>query len=131
MKKEFTKADLKDGMVVEQTDKCRYLVLGDKIIDHSGYNGLSQFAEDLTNVECGNEFDIVKVYNVVFNGTKSLVSIFYDENLELIWERKKIKHMTVEEMQKKLEELTGEKIKVKPSRGEMMEEFFKYDWGAL
>lgn len=131
MKKEFTKADLKDGMVVEQADKRRYLVLGDKIIDHSSYNGLSQFAEDLTNVKYGNEFDIVKVYNVVFNGTKSLVSIFYDENLELIWERKKIKHMTVEEMQKKLEELTGEKIKVKPSRGEMMEEFFKYDWRAL
>ena len=36
----------------------------------------------------------------------------YDVNLELIWERKEPKKMTVEEMRQKLEELTGEEIEV-------------------
>ena len=35
-----------------------------------------------------------------------------EENLELIWERKEPKKMTVEEMRQKLEELTGEEIEV-------------------
>ena len=36
----------------------------------------------------------------------------HDDNLELIWERKEQKKMTVEEMRQKLEELTGEEIEV-------------------
>ena len=36
----------------------------------------------------------------------------HDDNLELIWERKKLKKMTVEEMREKLEELIGEEIKI-------------------
>lgn len=35
-----------------------------------------------------------------------------NHNLELIWERKEPKKMTVEEMRQKLEELTGEEIEV-------------------
>lgn len=35
-----------------------------------------------------------------------------NRNLELIWERKEPKKMTVEEMRQKLEELTGEEIEV-------------------
>lgn len=38
--------------------------------------------------------------------------VFIKSNLELIWERKEPKKMTVEEMRQKLEELTGEKIEV-------------------
>lgn len=36
----------------------------------------------------------------------------HDDNLELIWERKKLKKMTVEEMREKLEELIGEEIEI-------------------
>lgn len=46
--------------------------------------------------------------------------IFDKNNLELIWERTETKSMTTEEMRKKLEELTGEKIEVEPSREEMI-----------
>lgn len=46
--------------------------------------------------------------------------IFDKNNLELIWERTEAKSMTTEEMRKKLEELTGEKIEVEPSREEMI-----------
>lgn len=38
--------------------------------------------------------------------------VFIKSNLELIWERTESKKMTVEEMRKKLEELTGEEIEV-------------------
>lgn len=41
-----------------------------------------------------------------------LERILDDDNLELIWERKEPKKMTVEEMKQKLEELTGEEIEV-------------------
>ena len=37
----------------------------------------------------------------------------HDDNLELIWERKKLKKMTVEEMRMKLEELTVEEMRMK------------------
>ena len=46
--------------------------------------------------------------------------IFRTENLELVWERQETKSMTTEEMRKKLEKLTGEKIEVDPSREEMI-----------
>lgn len=49
MQKEFTKADLKDGMVVEQNNEERYLVMGDRLLCLSGYNPLTQFNDDLTN----------------------------------------------------------------------------------
>ena len=43
---------------------------------------------------------------------EKISSIMHDDNLELIWERKKLKKMTVEEMREKLEELIGEEIEI-------------------
>lgn len=110
MQKKFTKADLKDGMVVEYNDNSFgiRLVVGDFLIGEDGYADLGDYNENLKNVVSGLE--IVRVYKIKCMGKIS--SIMHDGNLELIWERKEPKKMTVEEMRKKLEELTGEEIEV-------------------
>lgn len=108
--KEFTKSDLKDGMVVEYNDNSfgKRLVVGDFLIGEDGYADLGDYNENLKNVV--SDLEIVRVYKIKCMGKIS--SIMYDVNLELIWERKEPKKMTVEEMRKKLEELTGEQIEV-------------------
>lgn len=110
MRKEFTKADLKDGMVVEYNDNSFgiRLVVGDFLIGEDGYADLGDYNENLKNVV--SDLEIVRVYKIKCMGKIS--SIMHDGNLELIWERKEPKKMTVEEMRKKLEELTGEEIEV-------------------
>ena len=121
MQKEFTKADLKDGMVVEERNKRKYIVLGDEVVNDDGYNILKGYGNDLTDTRLHDRnFDIIRVFKVKNNCITSLKHLFKDENLELIWERNETKHMTAKEMRKKLEELTGEKIEVEPSREEMM-----------
>lgn len=119
MKDKFTKADLKDGMVIEQYNKYKYLVIGDRVIGLIGFNPLSQYNDDLTN-ELGEEYEVEKVYGVKNRCVNKLEKIFDKNNLELIWERTETKSMTTEEMRKKLEKLTGEKIEVEPSREEMI-----------
>ena len=110
MQEEFTKADLRDGMVVEYNDNCfgKRLVTGGFLIGEDGYSDLGDYNENLKNVASGLE--IVRVYKIKCMGKIS--SIMEDHNLELIWERKEPKKMTVEEMKQKLEELTGEEIEV-------------------
>ena len=110
MQKEFTKADLEDGMVVEYNDNSfgKRLVVGDFLIGEDGYADLGDYNENLKNVV--SDLEIVRVYKIKCMGKIS--SIMYDVNLELIWERKEPKKMTVEEMRQKLEELTGEESEV-------------------
>ena len=110
MQKKFTKSDLKDGMVVEYNDNYfgKRLVIGGFLIGEDGYSDLGDYNENLKNVASGLE--IVRVYKI--KCMEKISSIMHDDNLELIWERKKLKKMTVEEMRKKLEELTGEQIEV-------------------
>lgn len=110
MQKEFTKADLEDGMVVEYKDKAfgRRLVVGDCLIGIDGHCGLDDYDENLFNKYA--DLEIVKVYKTI--RTNIFEKFIGDNNLELIWERKEPKKMTIEEMRKKLEELTGEQIEV-------------------
>lgn len=110
MQKKFTKSDLKDGMVVEYNDNSfgKRLVVGGFLIGEDGYADLGDYNENLKNVV--SDLEIVRVYKIKCMGKIS--SIMYDVNLELIWERKEPKKMTVEEMRQKLEELTGEEIEV-------------------
>lgn len=110
MNKEFTKADLKDGMVVEYNDNRfgKRLVIGGFLTGEDGYVDLGDYNENLKNVV--SDLEIVRVYKIKCMGEIS--SIMEDHNLELIWERKESKKMTIEEMRKKLEELTGEQIEV-------------------
>lgn len=116
--KEFTKADLKDGMVVEYQDKTfgRRLVAGDYLIGGDGYSELNNYADNLINNNANLE--IVKIYKIRYGCCFN--DLMEDKNLKLIWERSKPKKMTTEEMRQKLEELTGEKIEFEPSREEMI-----------
>ena len=130
MQKEFTKADLKDGMVIETRERGRYLVLGNRAIKNSGYNSLNGYGDDLTECRYHNKsYDIVRVFKARNDCVHKLDNLFHDENLELIWERKETKRMTTEEMRQKLEELTGEKIEVEPSREEMVGKIKEYCCG--
>ena len=117
MQKDFTKADLKDGMVVEYKDGRRRLVVADMLIGKDGFLTLNSYSEELKS----NSFDehtIVKTYKIREAATFDCV--LDNINLELIWKRTKTKRMTTEEMRTKLEELTGEKIEVELSREEMV-----------
>lgn len=111
MQKEFTKADLEDGMVVEQRDGDMYLVLAGMVVREREYNRIVGYTDDLkwAGYKGG---DIVKVYRITPGSLRCIEDVFIKNNLELIWERKEPKKMTVEEMRKKLEELTGEEIEV-------------------
>lgn len=129
MRKEFTKTDLKSGMVVEQANKVRYLLVGDRALCFGRYNALSQYENDLTS-SLGAEYGIEKVFKVKDKCVNSIEEIFDDNNLELVWESKETKRMTVEEMRQKLEELTGEKIIVK-QREELINMIVSYCSGRL
>ena len=109
MQKEFTKADLKDGMVVKHRNGDKRMVISEALIGENGYADQNCFREDLTH-RYFKDLDIVGVYAIQeYNNFADMLS---DYNLELIWERTESKKMTVEEMRKKLEELTGEQIEV-------------------
>ena len=109
MQKEFTKADLKDGMVVKHRNGDKKMVISEALIGEDGYSDRNSFREDLTD-RYFKDLDIVGVYAIQeYNNFADMLS---DYNLELIWERTETKKMTVEEMRKKLEELTGEEIEV-------------------
>lgn len=111
MQKEFTKADLKDGMVVEQRDGGMYLVLAGTAVGKGEHNSIVGYTDDLkwAGYKGG---DIVKVYRITPGSLRCIEDVFIKNNLELIWERKEPKKMTVEEMRQKLEELTGEEIEI-------------------
>lgn len=109
----FTKAHLKDGMVVEYRKGKRRLVFNNTFTGIDGYLEFSEFNDDLTYMKDSYEnprnFDIVKVYELLFVG--KLPDMFKDHNLKLLWERKEepeFTEMTVAEIEEKL----GYKIKV-------------------
>lgn len=117
MQKEFTKADLKSGMVVEYRNGKRRLVVDDMLIGEKGFLSLNALDEDLKNIIFSPN-DIMKIYRI--KEERAFEDILKNNNLEPIWERTETKRMTTEEMRKKLEELTGEKIEVELSREEMV-----------
>lgn len=124
MRKEFTKADLKDGMVVEYRNGERRIVIDNMLIGKSGFSTLNKFSENLKENEQAEAIDIMKIYIIL--KARRFESVLNDNNLELIWDREETKRMTVEEMRQKLEELTGEKIEYEPSREEMIRACYAY-----
>jgi len=126
MQKEFTKADLKDGMVAELRNKQRYIKLGERLLNFDGWMRLNNYADNLCYVDTDKEFDIVKVFKVNTNRVTDLKMVLRDEYLEPVWKRDEVKRMTAEEMRQKLEEMTGDKIEIEPSMGEMVGTCYKY-----
>lgn len=112
MQKEFTKADLEDGMVVEYRckDYGKRMVVGNMLIGEDGSHRLEAYENGLTQGYAEGQLSIIRVYKI--KNERNFKHIMDDDNLELIWERKEPKKMTIEEMRKKLEELTGEQIEV-------------------
>lgn len=107
MKKDFTKADLKDGMFVVFRNGNIYIKIGEFLIGHSGWNRLNSYTDDLHNIPY-SEFDIVRV-GTLKNGKQ--LKYIKEENLDIIWERVRQK-ITPEDASKKLKELTGEDYEI-------------------
>ena len=83
---EFTKSDLRDGMVVEYRDKDLKLVLGEKLISLDSHNELSYYNENLIDTECPyDDLDIMKVYNA--QKANTIKEMLNKDYLTLIWER--------------------------------------------
>lgn len=99
---EFTKSDLKDGMVVEYRNGDRRLVLGECFV---GYDYCSHFNEwyddNLINNNNASQRDVCKVYK---SSPELMKQCFDDDYLALIWERPEepAKKMTVAEIEKEL-----------------------------
>lgn len=97
----FTKADLKDGMVVEFTNGNRAMVLNNQFIGLHCYSNMDNWSDTLENIH--SPFRVItKVYT-----SKSwyLSKYFNEEYLTLIWERAEeepAKKMTVAEIEKEL-----------------------------
>lgn len=107
----FTKADLKDGMVVEYRDGDRFLVVKDHLLSKDYCADMSDLGDDLKDIYGFSADDIVKVYEVDYDYADEFEELFDLVSLKLIWERDKeepVKEMTVEEIEKKL----GYKVKV-------------------
>lgn len=111
--KPFTKADLKDGMVIEYRNGDRCVVINGYFMKPTGY-GWMPIDEYYDELHCkgshplDREYDVVKVYS---SKAKNMPDYCDASKLTLIWERKEEpdhKEMTVEEIEEEL----GYKIKV-------------------
>lgn len=88
--KEFTKIDLKDGMVVEYRDGNRRLVIQNRLISQENFSTLGMYMNNLTH-HIYTSMDLVKVYKP--KEIRGLVNMLSDKNLDLIWERKERKQV--------------------------------------
>lgn len=103
----FTKANLKDGMIVDVRNGSRYIIINNGLRRNDTWLSINPYLDDLTR---GNskEYDVMKVYTTVGH---TLDYMFDDRFLNLVWERKEeepVKEMTVAEIEEKL----GYKVKV-------------------
>ena len=91
----MTKQDLKNGMILEDRIGDKYLLCEGVMRGLSGYTLIYHYSDDLT-VKDWSKRDIVKVYKdtEMYN----LESMFKEDNLKLLWERKELK-LTVLELE--------------------------------
>lgn len=111
---EFTKEDLKSGMVVEYRDGMFAVILpfqnGLSTITEDGTAlNLSRFTDDL-RYPSNCDIDIIRVYGLSENARAMLN--FSKEHRELLWERKERRRMTIGEIKRIAEEKIGEQIEI-------------------
>lgn len=98
-KMEFSKKDLKSGMVVELRDGSRFLTVEINgrldLIGKDTWDSLSLYNENLTDAD--RDFDIVKVYETYPRPFGRML-----KGGILIWERKEPKEMTIDDIEKEL-----------------------------
>jgi len=108
MYKEFTKADLKNGMVVEQRCGERKIVINDKIVGYDSFGELQTYEDNLSKRGYSySDLDIIKVYKFA----NTLRDSIKGKNLKLIWQRQKkpdYKEITIAEIEEKF----GCKVKI-------------------
>jgi hypothetical protein len=86
------KSDLKVGMVVENREKNRYIVLESNtdlcfVRENNHFGTIENIKENLTYYDkAGNGFDIMKVYKI--KSSRQFDKILLEDNLTLLWERK-------------------------------------------
>jgi hypothetical protein len=100
----FTKADLKDGMVVEYRYGDRELVLGNKTLYFDGCHDLATYNDDLTSKRSPPYANIVKVFTVN-DSVGDIYDITDSDHLTLVWERKEVK--------KELKYKVGDRVRVR------------------
>ena len=101
--KEFTKKDLKTGMIVELATGTRYLLVNDTLIGATGQMNFSHYNENLI-------YDGDSIYNInkVYLKEECYWGLGFNRNLDtlchttLLWERPEIIEMSVEEIAEKL-----------------------------
>ena len=92
-KKDFTKSDLKPGMILEVRNGSRFMYINGDGISVDGFIALGSYKDDLTNANPA--FDIVKIYEQNVHGSLEHVLKFG----HLIWKREpKVKQLTTEEL---------------------------------
>ena len=102
--KEFTKKDLKTGMIVELKNSTRYLVLGDILVGIDNQLLLSYYNEDLTlksntDIKGPTICKVYKKYDGHWGG--GFKEGLYTD-IVLIWERPKVVELSMEEIANKL-----------------------------
>lgn len=95
MVKDFTKSDLKDGMIVEYRTGERRIVLGEYLRGLDGYCELCAFSHDLKNIDSDRDIDIVKVYPI--NNSCGTIEDILEIPGKPIWVRKEVKEIPYDE----------------------------------
>lgn len=111
---EFTKDDLKNGMIVEYRNGKRRMVLGSNMIGLDGINQFEHYHDDLTVTENITTLDIVKVFDVpnleckitdIFKANKSRLSLLWEREEEV---KEEVKEITMDDIEEKF----GCKVKI-------------------
>jgi hypothetical protein len=82
---QFTKSDLKTGMVVRFRNESYKIVFGDELSGLENTDSFSSFTNHLLHNEFHTDGDIVAVYNV--KQASLIHALLEGYNLTLIWER--------------------------------------------
>ena len=102
---QFTKADLKNKMIIETQNGELYLIVDDVAISQSGFLNLSTYTHDLKIDVVGIEqYDIIGVYkyvNTIHDNDASGFDTLMNKNiLTPIWKRPQLKPITKSELAK-------------------------------
>ena len=107
---QFTKRNLKTGMVVEYALGEKDLVVNDILMGKNKYSKLSEYNDDLTPIcEVDKDLIIVRVYTT---SGHTFDTVFDPRNLKLIWDRDNY-IMTKKEAEEKLKRLLGKNVTIK------------------
>ena len=91
---QFTKNDLKNGMVVELENNGLLLVMGNVLIGDGCWSDISNYNDDLSGIG-RYSLDIIRVYDVCEH--PRYIDTFFQHLGEVIWERKKTKEIPLKE----------------------------------